>query len=154
MKRNVLFVLLALTVLSASYAQAGGDRNRRPPPGQPGQPPTPAHTGQTLSVTGNLELVQGMPALVDGGITWYAPGLLRYAGFIEGLKEGARVTIEGQALAANPQDGASRMLSVSLLTIGSKSYDLAAEMPPPPPDEPGPPRGGPEGGPPPPRPRN
>jgi hypothetical protein len=78
--------------------------------------------------------------LVDGGTTYYAPDLLRYAGFIEGLKEGAKVTVEGQAF-AQPQDSTSKMIRVSKLTIGSKSYDLAAAAPRP--DTSKHPRGGP-----------
>jgi hypothetical protein len=71
-----------------------------------------------------------MPALVDGGTNYYAPDLLRYAGFIEGLKEGAKVTLEGQLAPSNTQEGNAKMLRVSKLTIGSKSYELAADMPP------------------------
>jgi hypothetical protein len=73
-----------------------------------------------------------MIALTENGVTYYTPEILRYAGFIEGLKDGAKVTLEGYAVPANPQDGNSKMLRVSKLTIGSKDYDLAAAVPPPP----------------------
>jgi hypothetical protein len=79
-----------------------------------------------------------MVALVENGVTYYTPELLRYAGFIEGLKDGAKVTVEGYS--ANLQDGNSKMLKVSKLTIGSKAYDLAAASPPDAPNHPpGPP---------------
>jgi hypothetical protein len=127
MKRNVLFVLLALSVLSASYAQDGGGRGG--PRGQHGAPPAPA-PAQTLTVTGTLGLLRGMPVLEDGGTSYYVPDILRYAGFIEGLKEGAKVTLEGQLAPANRQEANAKMLRVTKLTIGSKSYELAAGMPP------------------------
>jgi hypothetical protein len=44
-------------------------------------------------------LVNGMIAVQSGGKTYYVGGLNRLIGFIDGLKEGASVKLEGYAFA-------------------------------------------------------
>lgn len=121
MKRFVLFTLLALSLVAVVSAQ-GRDRWGR---GGPGPQPLPA---EQVTVTGNLTIVQGSLAVKSGDITYFVPGLLRYAGFIDSLKDGAQVKLEGAAI-STPQDAKIKVLRVGKLTIGGKDYDLAPPQP-------------------------
>ncbi|MDR3334681.1 MAG: hypothetical protein LBT13_07335 [Treponema sp.] len=113
MKRKVLFVLLALGV--AVLASAHGRGRGGFPSVQP---------AETVTVTGNLTIAQGSIAVQNNDITYLAAGLHRFIGFIDGLKEGARVTLDGSAF-TNPQNEKIKFLLVSKLTINGKAYDLA-----------------------------
>jgi hypothetical protein len=120
MKRIVLCALLTLSVVALAAAR-GNDRRGWGFPSQP----VPA---EQVTVTGNLTIAQGSLAVKSGDITYFVPGLLRYAGFIDSLKDGAQVRLEGAA-AASPQDAKAKILRVSKLTIGGKDYDLARPQP-------------------------
>jgi hypothetical protein len=74
-------------------------------------------TAQTLTVSGTLQLQNGAIAVVNGGTAYYVPTLERFIGFIDGLKEGAQVSVEGYAAPNN-------YVQAVKLTIGGKSYDL------------------------------
>ncbi|MDR0583750.1 MAG: hypothetical protein LBG57_05290 [Treponema sp.] len=117
MKRFMLFALLALSFAAAVSAQ-GRDRWGR---GFPEPQPLPA---EQVTVTGNLTIVQGSLAVKSGDSTYLIPGLLRYTGFIDSLKDGAQVRLEGAAT-STLQDAKIKVLRVSKLTIGGKDYDLA-----------------------------
>jgi hypothetical protein len=77
---------------------------------------------ETTTLTGKLELINGQIALKQGETTYYVAGLQRLIGFVDGLKEGAEVTLEGIAL-AYPGNGETRSLLVSKLTLNGKEYD-------------------------------
>lgn len=121
MKRIVLCAMLAFSVVALAAAQ-GWDRRGR---GFPGVQPAPA---EQVTVTGNLTLAQGSVAVKSGDITYFVPELLRYAGFIDSLKDGAQVRLEGAAVTVS-QDGKTKKLWVSKLNIGGKDYDLARPVP-------------------------
>jgi hypothetical protein len=76
----------------------------------------------TQTVSGTLQLQNGTIAVVNGGAAYYVPALERFIGFIDGLKEGAQVSVEGLS-------GPNNYLQAVKLTIGGKSYDLAAAGP-------------------------
>ncbi|MDR1786547.1 MAG: hypothetical protein LBR23_08850, partial [Spirochaetaceae bacterium] len=61
--------------------------------------------------------------------TYYAAGIQRLVGFIDGLKEGATVTLEGGAVSL-PRDTDSYVLRVSKLTLNGKVYDNLTPQPP------------------------
>jgi hypothetical protein len=122
MKRNVLFVLLALSVAVLASAHGRG----RGGGGFPSVQPAPA---ETVTVTGNLTIAQGSIAVQNNDITYLAAGLHRFIGFIDGLKEGAQVTLDGSAF-TNPQNEKIKFLLVSKLMINGKAYDLAPALPP------------------------
>ena len=133
MKRNVLFVLLALGIAALVSAQAGnfwpwgpGFGNRMP--NRNTNPRAPQITTEDATVSGVLTLVRGSIAIKNGDITYMVMGLNRYIGFIDTLKEGARVTIEGQAM-SNPQDEKTKFLVPSKLTIAEKDYDVGRPRP-------------------------
>jgi hypothetical protein len=74
--------------------------------------------GQTVSVQGTLGLQNGVIALSSGDAVYYVPELSRYVGFIEALKEGAQVRVEGW------QRG-NGYIAPSKITVGGKDYDLS-----------------------------
>jgi len=65
-----------------------------------------------------------MIAVIDKDTTYLARSLNRYTGFIDGLKEGAAVTLEGYAL-PSPQNNKVKILQVQKMTFNGKEYDLA-----------------------------
>jgi hypothetical protein len=78
---------------------------------------------ESVNVSGTLTLAQGMIAVENAGITYLTFGLNRLVGFIDGLKEGAQVTLEGVAT-VNPQDSRVKMLRVHKMTLNGREYDL------------------------------
>jgi hypothetical protein len=96
------------------------------------------NTWETVTVTGSLELIDGNIAVRQDSVIYYAAGLNRLIGFIDGLKEGAPVTLEGTSRKL-PEDGERRFLLVSRLEINGKTYDNInpqrdSNYPPPRPD--------------------
>ena len=154
MKRTCICIALACCAIALVAAH---DNNRRldryhggphsrnfshgmprnvPPKPEPIQRPAP----ESAVVSGNLTLVRGMIALNSGGVTYVAGGLNRFIGFIDGLKEGASVTLEGSAFSV-PREDSVKFLHVQKMTLNGKDYDIApprqnpnpGPMPPPPP---------------------
>ena len=83
---------------------------------------TPPAPPESVSVEGTLQLQDGHVVLSTGTAVYYVPGLLRYTGFIDGLREGARITAEGFVYGS--------FLRVNKLVIGGREYDFAATTPP------------------------
>ena len=109
-----------------SWDRQGSSRNQSP--GRQRQSESrdarPSREAESVSISGNLTLVQGRIALNSGGTTYIIGGLHRHVGFIDGLREGAAVTIEGNAFAV-PDNENAKFLLVQKLTIGGNDYDLA-----------------------------
>jgi len=99
MKKPVFLLVIAFMAAGTIFAQGWGNVSQR------------------ITVTGTLQLQNGQIALASGNAVYFVPSLVRYVGFIEGLKEGARVSIEGNAWGNN--------LEPSKLTIDGKSYDFS-----------------------------
>jgi hypothetical protein len=115
MKRTMFFSLLAFGLATLVSAQAW---NRQ---GMGSSPRVPA---EKVTVTGSLTIAQGMIAVKSDNITYLLPGLNRYVGFIDSLKDGASVKAEGSAMGRSPE-AQTKVLMISKLTIGGKEYDLA-----------------------------
>lgn len=75
--------------------------------------------GQTVTVEGSLELQNGVIVLVSGDTSYYVSRLNRYVGFIEDLKEGATLSVQGYPRGFNT-------LMPIAITVNGKSYDLAS----------------------------
>jgi len=69
-----------------------------------------------VTVEGILKLEKGVVAVASGDSVYYVPVLNRYIGFIDGLKEGTKVSVEG----AQFKD----VIQPVKVTINGKSYDF------------------------------
>ena len=105
-------------------AQGKGRQGRTP-----GMSPPSLPAAETVTVTGSLIVANGSPALKSGDVTYIVGGISRLSGFIDGLKEGAQVTIEGRAI-TSPRDKTLKFLRPVKLTLNGKTYDMAPLLPP------------------------
>lgn len=115
MKRILIIVAAGLIAAGSLSAQAFG-------PGPLAA--TQTQNLQTVKVEGKLALVNGMISVQSGGKTYYVGGLNRLIGFIDGLKEGSSVKLEGYAVAL-PAAPEYLHLRVTKLTFNGKEYDLS-----------------------------
>ena len=76
---------------------------------------------KTVTMEGTLQLEKGLIALSSGDNVYYVPMLQRYAGFIEGIKEGAKISVEGFQF--------RNMLHPTKVTVSGKDYDFPAFTP-------------------------
>ena len=114
MKRKILFILMILALTGMVQAQVMGRRQNAPR--------TQAPEKQTIS--GTLVVANGMPALKSGDDTYLIAGISRLVGFIDGLKEGAQVTVEGYAI-ARPGNSDIKVFRPSKITLNGKDYDMS-----------------------------
>jgi len=120
MKKLLFVVALALVGGAALFAQVGpgmmGKRNSAQSAGQT--------AAKTITVEGKLALINGTIGMQSGSKTYYLPNLGMLAGFIDGVKEGSSVKVEGYEypLAAAPEYST---VMVTKLTVGGKDYDLS-----------------------------
>jgi hypothetical protein len=82
--------------------------------------------GQPVSVTGTLGLQHGHITVSGDGTAYYVPVLERYIGFIEGLKDGVRISLEGYVLG----NGDYAQIRPVKVTIDGKDYDFSPRVPP------------------------
>ena len=131
MRRILLFFVLALDILTIVYAQ-GNPKWSHPNNPQFFRPENRAFSNvprlspEKITISGELTIVRGSLAVKSGNTTYITMGLNRYIGFIDSLKDGASVSLEGNTLegAGYFQDGETKILVISKLTIGGKDYDL------------------------------
>ena len=79
---------------------------------------TPVQPNQAISIAGTLQLQNGVIAVVSGSTTYLVPILTQYIGFIEGLREGAQVSIEGYFY--------GNYVQPTRVVISGRSYDFTA----------------------------
>ncbi|MDR3303914.1 MAG: hypothetical protein LBS86_05835 [Treponema sp.] len=82
---------------------------------------SPRGVSQSVTVTGTLQLRNGTIAVTSGETVCYVPDLARYIGFIDGLKEGAQVTVQGYVYG----DQAFTYLQPATVTLAGKDYDFS-----------------------------
>ena len=126
MKRIILFVMLvscAIVLVSAQDNNRGMRRNQVLPQWRDGNDRPSRFESENVTVSGNLSIERGMIAVNSGGTTYIAMGLQRFVGFIDGLKEGAAVKLEGNAY-NNPRNDTTKVLMVQKMTIDGKEYDI------------------------------
>jgi hypothetical protein len=99
MKKIGFALVITLVVIGTAFAQNWG-------------------VSQSVTVNGTLQLQNGQIVVVSGNTVYYCPTIGRYVGFIDGLKEGASVSVEGYAY--------GNVLQPTKLTAGGKSYDFPA----------------------------
>jgi hypothetical protein len=112
-------IFLALCVLAAAAAVSAQTGNRPVPDAGRGFTPPAQET-----ISGNLGISGGMISLESGGGLYYVAGLNRFIGFIDGLKEGAAVSLTGYAFDSPRLSGAKVFRAIEL-RLNGKSYELA-----------------------------
>jgi hypothetical protein len=115
MKRSIFFITLVL-LAAGLFAQTGNDRTRRfrTPP----EPPA------LVTVSGNLAFIDARIGVKSGDTTYYIIGIDRLIGFVDGLKEGAAVNLEGyEFFAAAGLE--YRYLRVVKLNFNGKDYEVS-----------------------------
>jgi len=105
MKKIVLMFLLAAIIGGSVFAQSNIP---------------------TTNIRGTLGLSGGRISVVSGNITYYVNGLSRFVGFIDGLKEGAQVSIDGYSTAPTIEGQNYRIFSPVTLTLNGKSYEVGS----------------------------
>jgi len=105
MKKIVLFCLIAAVICGSIFAQSAAP---------------------TTTIKGALGLSNGRISVVSGNITYYVRGLERYVGFIDGLKEGAQVSIDGFANAPMVEGQKDRFFYPVKLTLNGKTYEVGS----------------------------
>ena len=73
---------------------------------------------QSITIEGTLQLQNDQIVVSTGNAVYFVPELGRYVGSIDGLREGARVSIAGYA--------SGNYLQPVQMTLNGKSYDLQA----------------------------
>ena len=102
MKKLGLIVIIALLAAGAVTAQNWRGFGVSPQP---------------TAFEGTLQLLNGQIALSTGNTVFFVPVLRQYVGFIEELREGARISILGYA--------SGNTLQPIQFTIAGRSYDLS-----------------------------
>jgi len=105
MKKVVLICLLAAMIGGNIFAQSN----------------TP-----TTTIRGTLGLSGGRISVVSGNITYYVSGLSRFVGFIDGLKEGAQVSLDGYATAPTIEGQNYRTFYPVTLSLNGKTYEVGS----------------------------
>ncbi|HNY21012.1 MAG TPA: hypothetical protein PKO22_02570 [Treponemataceae bacterium] len=121
MKKTIMFLTMAIIVGAGLFAQADG----RGPKNPPAPAPNAAQIEPATQASGNLAYVNGWIALQSGDKTYYLAGIQRLIGFVDGLKEGAAVKVEGY-VRAMPMAPEYSFMRVTKVTVGGKSYDIPA----------------------------
>jgi hypothetical protein len=113
-------LMIGLAVLLTAETISAQNRNPQDigPGGRPGFTPPAEET-----ISGNLGISQGMVSLESGGELYYVTGLDRFIGFIDGLREGAAVSLTGYAF-ETPRLSGAKVFRVTELRLNGKSYDL------------------------------
>jgi hypothetical protein len=106
-KKLVVFILVSVLLAGTVFAQNRGDR-----PNRNDRQRAPVK----VTVEGVLQLEKGVVAVASGDSVYLVPVLTRYIGFIEGLKEGAKVSVEGSQF--------RNFIQPVKVTINGKSYDF------------------------------
>ena len=78
----------------------------------------------TTTIRGTLGLTNGRVSVVSGNTTYYVSGLSRFVGFIDGLKEGAQVSLDGYATAPTIEGQRERVFYAVTLTLNGKNYQV------------------------------
>jgi len=78
----------------------------------------------TTTIQGTLGLKNGRISVVNGNITYYVRGLERFVGFIDGLKEGSQVSLDGYASVPRVEGQKDRLFYPVTLTLNGKTYEV------------------------------
>ncbi len=121
MKRAIVAVFAIAVAVTAVSAQGWTPGPRGAFPG------APAAQAETVKIEGKLTLVNARPAVVVKDKTYYVGIPSRLFGFVEGLKEGAQVKLEGYEYPLPYADDVV-MFHVVKLTVGGREIDLSRDF--------------------------
>ena len=110
MKKIIFLALISFLLIGALSAQGRGFGWASPPTAP-----------EVIRIDGTLQLQNGHIVLSTGSTVYFVPGLMRYIGFIDGLREGERIIAEGYAY--------NNILQPTKITISGRDYDFAANTP-------------------------
>jgi hypothetical protein len=108
MKKIISFMIIAIFIAGAVCAQDKPRENRQ-------------REINSVSIEGTLKLENGFVAVQSGDTVYSVPLLNRYIGFISGLREGARGSVEGNAF--------RNFITPKKVIIDGKTYDFFANIP-------------------------
>jgi hypothetical protein len=100
-KKTAIFMIIALMLTGTVFAQ---ERTR------------PQRENSMVNIEGTLKLERGTIALQSGDNVYFVPGLNRYTGFINGIREGNTVAVEGYSR--------GNTIHPVKLTVEGRTYDL------------------------------
>jgi len=119
MKRFSIFLLVAILAAGVVSAQAIQDKGST---NQATQNKSSAkNKPESVTVEGTLTLEKGMISVTSGDNVYFVPSLSRLAGFIDGLKEGNKISVEGFVF--------RNYIHPAKITLNGKSYDFPANSP-------------------------
>jgi hypothetical protein len=110
MKRLVIFLIIAVLIAGAVSAQTVKEQRDNPSRG------SRVRDDNSVKVEGVLKLEKGLISVESSDNVYFVPMLNRYIGFITGLREGAKVSVEGYEF--------RNMIRPIKVTIEGKSYDF------------------------------
>lgn len=110
MKKIALIVTMVALACGGMFAQASA-------------PTAPATTLTAVQVSGTLAWINGHIGIKDGGKTYYVAGIQRLLGFVDGLKEGSSVKVEGYPM-TNSATPEYVFLRATKITFNGKEYAL------------------------------
>jgi len=126
MKKLIISLIIVVLIVGTVFAQPiMEERNQNPKvkperlnDANPQSGNNRAREGKSVSVEGTLKLEKGFVAVESANTVYYVPMLNRYIGFITGLREGEKVSVEGYER--------KNMIRPTKVTIDGKSYDFIA----------------------------
>jgi len=117
-KKLIILMIAAVLIAGTAFAQPIKEQREAELRDQQEKAQRKDRQNNTVSVEGTLKLEKGFVAVQNEESVYLVPMLNRYIGFIDGLKEGEKVSIEGR--------GFKNMIQPLKVTIGEKSYDFIA----------------------------
>lgn len=134
MKKALVAIAIAFILVGAATAQPFGQWNQprgymqgnvpmQMPYGYRGQLPAALPAAEAIKLEGTLELVDARVAIKKDDKTYYVMIPSRLFGFVDGLKEGASVKIDGYSRAF-PYAENSFVVHVNTLELNGKTIDL------------------------------
>ena len=115
MKKLTVFLFISVLLVGTVYAQGIRDDQRA---GGTVRRTERLRNNDSITVEGTLKLERGFVAVESDDSVYLVPMLNRYIGFINGLSEGARVSVEGRE--------SRNTIYPTKVTIGGKTYDFPA----------------------------
>lgn len=80
------------------------------------------------TIEGTLKLKNGDVAIESKGETYFVPILLRYSNFIDGIKEGAKVKLQGYEEGRYSYESSYNMFMPTSIMVNGKTHDISGNL--------------------------